>query len=362
MSNIVFEEANLNPTGEKISWTNHTAVNAVAIAAEISWQDAVRTLIEQVHIRSNMPDYHTCITDMIRASGFSKINEYLNIDELAEKAAAQGTGIRYIVKMAGAGYFALVPDESASYTLKGYSRFRSGHIPRTPDEIWEYHHGTDNRTGRSGETYKRTLPADNKKFHAENINPQDKFVGDCAVRALGAAYNGCTWDEAIDYLAQASDYTEPMINRTRNINLTLSTLGFVHHKKIYRNGKLLNGQEFCDLMSHTYFNGERIYAFVGSSHCAAILPIKQDDGTYVYKIQDTWDSTSRKITDYWTYKKEEVTPKPSVNVCSIALNEKIVHPRFGEGTIVGINGNILDVDFTKFGIKKISEEWINKNR
>ena len=169
----------------------------------------------------------------------------------------------------------------------------------------------------------------------------------------------------MDHLAEASNYCEPIINCTPNINLTLSKLGFEHHKKIYRNNKMLTGKEFCELMSHTYFKGEKIFAYVGSSHCAAILPIKQDDGTYIYKIQDTWDSTTRKIADYWVYKGEKKVHHPNLTFNNLKVNEKIVHPRFGEGTIVNTilsgNNKILEVDFNKYGIKKISEEWLQKN-
>ncbi len=126
----------------------------------------------------------------------------------------------------------------------------------------------------------------------------------------------------------------------------------------------------CELLSFelrviTYFKGEKIFAYVGKSHCAAILPFKQDDGTYTYKIQDTWDSTSKKIGDYWTYKKEQNIPPPTLTVNNLKLNEKIVHPKFGEGTILKMNlsekRNILEVNFNKYGIKKISEDWLQKN-
>lgn len=90
----------------------------------------------------------------------------------------------------------------------------------------------------------------------------------------------------------------------------------------------------------------------------------QDDGTYIYKIQDTWDSTSKKIGDYWTYKKEKQTLRKNLTFNELELNEKIVHPTFGEGTIIKINlsGNhkILDIDFMNYGIKKISEDWLLK--
>ncbi len=85
MNTIHFEETNLNPTGERRLTATHTAVNAVAIAINISWQEVVKSLIEQAHIRSNMPSYSICITDMIRACGFKKFDSYLYVKDLVEK-------------------------------------------------------------------------------------------------------------------------------------------------------------------------------------------------------------------------------------------------------------------------------------
>ena len=325
----------------------------------------MKKLIEQAHIRSNMPSYSTCITDMLRACGFKKIESYLYFKNLLEKLNNLNIKRKYILKLRYSGYFALVPDESGIYMVKGITTGNFNILNRYIEELWEFHPGTDNRTGLFRTTSKRSMPEDSKKFHAKNLNPQDKYVGDCVIRALSASYNDCTWDEAMDHLARASNYCEPIINSTPNINLTLSKLGFEHHKKIIRNNKMLTGKEFCELMSHTYFKGERIFAYVGTNHCAAILPIKQDDGRFIYKIQDTWDSTSRKIGDYWIYKKEKNIAYPSLKVNVLKLNEKIVHPRFGEGTIVKIcpsgNCKILEIDFYKYGIKKISEDWLQKN-
>ncbi len=365
MHTIHFEETNLNLTGERRLTATHSEVNAVAIATNTSWKDVVKSLIEQAHLRSNMPSYSTCITDTIRAFGFKKSDSHLCVKDLVEKINKQKETRKYIIKLRYSGYFAIVPNETDLYIVKGITNSNANISNRFIEEVWEFYPGTDNRTGLSRTTNKRSLPEDHKGFKAKNLNPQDKYIGDCVIRALSAAYNDCSWDDAMDYLAQASNYCEPIINSTTNINLTLSKLGFEHHKKICRNNKMLTGKEFCELMSHTYFKGEKIFAYVGSSHCAAILPIKQGNGTYIYKIQDTWDSTSKKIGDYWTYKEEKKVHHPNLTFGNLKLNEKISHPRFGEGTIVNItlsgNNKILEVDFNEYGIKKISEDWLQKN-
>lgn len=365
MNTLYFEETNLNPSGERKLTATHTAVNAVAIATNTSWQEVVKNLIEQAHIRSNMPSYSTCITDMIKAYGFKKTDSYLYVKDLVEKINGQKETSKYIIKLRYSGYFAMLPIDSNSYAVKGITNSSTNISNRFIEEVWAFYPGTDNRTGFYRTTNKRSMPEDHKGFKAKNLNPKNKYIGDCVIRALSAAYNDCSWDAAMDHLAEASNYCEPIINSTPNINLTLNKLGFEHYKKIYRNNKMLTGKEFCELMSHTYFKGEKIFAYVGSSHCAAILPVKQDNGTYIYKIQDTWDSTTRKIGDYWVYKGEKKVHHPNLTFNNLKLNEKISHPTFGEGKVINIilsgNSKILEVNFNSYGIKKISEEWLQRN-
>lgn len=366
MKNLVFAETNLNPTGERKTSAVYTAVNAVAIATGIAWQEAVKRLIEQAHIRSYMPHHPTCITDMMRSYGFKKITAAEFDRDFSEGVSDTGEIKKYIIKIRCEEYLAVVPNEDGSHTVKGIKGFNPLFLQGLIEEIWEFYPGTDNRTGIYREVSERSMPEDQKNLHSENINPKGRFIGDCSVRALGAAYPDCSWDEAMDHLAQASDYCTPFLNTFSNINLALIKLGFERHNPIKMNNKRLTGKEFCELMTHTCFKGERIFAYVGSGHCAAILPVKQEDGSCVYSIQDTWDCTSRKIGEYWTYIKEESVDRPTLTFNKLKIGEKIEHPQFGEGIIVKINSfgnsNILDVEFNGYGIKKISETWLQKNK
>lgn len=303
---------------------------------------------------------------VVRSYGFKKITAAEFDSDSGERAADTGEIKKYIIKIRHEEYLAIVPDEDGSYAAKGVKGFSPNVLSRLIEEIWMLYPGTDNRTGIYREVSERSMPKDQKSLHSKNINPKGRFIGDCSVRALGAVYPDCSWDEAMDYLAQASDYCTAFLNTFSNINLTLIKLGFERHNPIKMNNKRLTGKEFCELMAHTYFKGERIFAYVGSGHCAAILPVRQEDGTYTYSIQDTWDCTSRKIGEYWTYIKEESVDTPALTFDALKTGEKIEHPQFGEGTIVKINAfgnsNILEVEFSGYGIKKISEAWLKKNK
>ena len=85
-----------------------------------------------------------------------------------------------------------------------------------------------------------------------------------------------------------------------------------------------------------------------------------------YKIQDTWDSTTRYIGEWFVYKE----PTPVAVAVTQTLNldfecgKTVYHPQFGEGIIISVTGSgdarILEIEFEKVGIKKISEAWLRK--
>lgn len=155
---------------------------------------------------------------------------------------------------------------------------------------------------------------------------------------------------------------DPILNITPNINATLIKLGFERHKGVKRGNKYINGKELCALLDRTYYNGETVFAHVGRSHCAAILPIN-DNGEIKYKVQDTWDSTARGISEYWLYKKHTpIGTIPAQGEPEYEIGSLVNHPHFGEGKVVASTGDssnrILEIDFGNAGNKKISEAWL----
>lgn len=360
MINISFEKANLNPTGEINRDLSHTAVNAVAIATGKPWKQVVKSLIEQAHIRAYITTNVTVITDMIRALGFKKINSYTSLDDLLESNKSS----TFLIKMHYRGYYALIPNGNG-FAMKGFDNNHTAIPAYKIEEIWQYYPETDNRTGITRKKVCRKTHDDSAKFIGKNINPHNNSTGDCAIRALGGALD-CTWHEALDHLAQATDYSEPIVNHITNINLTLTKLGFRRQKAITSGGRFITGSELCSILSHTYFRGERIFVYVKPSHCAAILPEKQEDGSYVYKIQDSWNCTNKKMGEYWVLLPEKETKQNAPEVSILHVNEKVSHPKYGEGTIIRIcpcNGtNLIEIDFNSHGIKKIAESWFIKNK
>lgn len=282
------------------AYPDRTALNSVAIVTGMDWQSLVRLLVEQAHFRCNLPTYKTCITDMLRASGFKPISSYRSVLETVAKLNFRLFEEKsYIVHLRGGGYYALVPgDERISYVFKGCKLSTTERDRRAVDELWEYIPGSDNRTGIRRKPTRKASSKDSPSLDKQNENPEGRLIGDCAVRALATLLE-CSWHDAVDILAQTSDYTDPCINSRRNINNTLKRLGFKHFSGIKIGRRYANGTELCKLLGDRYHNGERIYAQVGKRHCAAIVPSEADG----YKIRDTWDSTEREIIEYWVLHK-----------------------------------------------------------
>ena len=186
----------------------------------------------------------------------------------------------------------------------------------------------------------------------------------------------------------------------------LEDKGYIRHKQMKRNGSVLTGKEFCELMNKTYHRGERIFAHVGRSHVAAILPITVD-GVTGYQVEDSWDSSGRTVGDYWVEALEKpVNPKTEHHISAGYLYEGlswevqrvkeqekkqelsdrkqsdrhpvtenvdklpgyapgqwILHPVFGEGCIFRVDDQQasvrLEVDFVHKGRKLLSAGWVS---
>lgn len=360
MSYVLFKRTDLRPEGvDRTRSSVCTSLNAVAIVTGRPWQELVKCLIDQAHIRAYMPDYSVCITDMLRAVGFQNLGMQVWTDNVYEKLGEYtAKGCRFIVRINGSGYFALVPESDGEYVIRGLSGENERVLQRLK-EVWLYVPGTDNRSGIRKPVSEKKLVDSSEKLNVINLNPEGRCIPDCVLRGLSAAY-GCSWHEAMDLLAKSVNYTNPQINSVPVINQTLTMLGFERHKRLYQGRKLLSGKEFCDFLSRKYKNGERIFLFVGNTHCAAALPFTDGEGKTVYKIQDTWDSTDRKIYDYWVYseKKKEEENEPEKPAVSVEEGYLIRHPYYGKGRIVSINGENLEVNFEKQGTKTFLKKWV----
>ena len=117
-------------------------------------------------------------------------------------------------------------------------------------------------------------------------------------------------------------------------------------------------------MSRVFHNGERIFAHVGRSHAAAIIPISEDNSRFNYKIVDSWDSSKRTIGDFWVRpanSKERESILDHHHDTVFHVGESLHHPSFGAGTIVAVTSGILKVEFTTSGVRRLGEAWVRDN-
>lgn len=123
---------------------------------------------------------------------------------------------------------------------------------------------------------------------------------------------------------------------------------------------MLTGKEFCQEVTARYHKGERIFAYVGNNHAAAVLPV--DDGkTIRYKIMDSWNSSDRKIGTYFVKEVSDHTAKTAL-ANELKRGTKIVHPVFGVGTIRGTSHDgWLVISFSSAGQRLIDTKWALHN-
>ena len=338
-----------------------SAVNAVAIVTGQSWEETVRCLMEQVHSRCDMPFSSECIADLLCASGFFSVGYTGKLSDFLSAVTCADDAKKYIVKVQGEFLAVVKDDNRGEYVFKGHSFIVRDSVI---DEVWLYIPGTDNRKKiRRTQTSRNTTNIHNR-FREKNMNPENKYVKDCTIRAFSAAY-GCSWHEAVDYIAQATGYSDPCLNVMENIKQALINLGFEEHKQMLSvKRKPMNGKEFCELMERLYFHDERIFAFSGNDHCVAILPERRADGRIQYFVQDTWDSTERALCGYFVYKpdKPKAQNHNEVMLSEIKAGKEMKHPQYGIGKIVDIKNNgtdrIVSVQFKGADIKSFSEKWL----
>lgn len=239
-----------------------------------------------------------------------------------------------------------------------YERYRVAHI-------WIHWKDEIDRSPFPRKTVKRskTSSSDRKKltetacYKPYQPNPCGNYIGDCVVRGTAGAMN-ISWDKAIDLLASRHETT---INAREVYPQVLVDNGFVHHSSPTRGGHRLDGRSFCDEMNKIYHNGERIFAHVGRTHVAAIIPVNDENGNRTYKIIDSWDSSKRLIGEYWVLKTtKKVNKQPSNKDAKkiVYVGNQLRHPTFGEGSIIAMTPDILTIDFGINGTRRLSSNWV----
>lgn len=372
-----FYTVNTGPTSVRYPGLSQFAVNAMVIANQSSWEEEFRRLLEQVHRIHLMPNEQRCAYALLEAGGFIRqpgIKEFVTVGDVVSRMNAQCTdGQIAIVRCNYPGVIiAIVPDSCDKYIpapadgqryhaygLKG----RCGYVV---SDVWvrwadgQDHSPVKRRKGH-GCARKKEHQAleDHEAFHYLQKNPTH-FTGDCVIRAMASACGDISWEEAMDRIAAASNYANTTVNQ-RDIYLQLlQQEGFVKRAPMKVGGRKLTGKAFCRELDRMMHRGERIFAEVGRSHVAAVLPFTED-GVTRYKIVDCWDSTDRLIDDYWVKEPVQQAP-PTPPAGSLAAGDSIVHPTYGSGRIENIHpAGWMTVRWADGSTRMLSSKWVVSN-
>lgn len=349
-----------------------SVLHSICAIKSCTWKDAYESLIEASSRLGLMPQDRKTIRNMLGEQGFFlQAGAYANrgiSGIIAECNELFHNGEAVILNTSSSvtygKYIPLVPvkqGECVRYVLRYPMDLR--HLSAT--EVWiawkdgQDHSMMPRRKNTRTASTRANRTEDNEALHVYNENPYDNLIGDCAVRAVAGVLD-IPWEEAVRRLAAAQNYSVTVINQVSNIEAFLRKEGFQEFDAIKRNGRILTGKEFCDIIHDMFQAGTRIFAYVGSSHVVAILVFDED-----YKIVDTWDSTNRKITKYWA-KYPERPPrrsKPMVNdkLTALSLGTKLQHKVYGTGEVTDLTDIIATIRFQDNVEKKLAIAWVLAN-
>lgn len=122
----------------------------------------------------------------------------------------------------------------------------------------------------------------------ENMNPKDRRIGDCVIRALARA-TGYTWDETLDKLIVICHKVKDMPNSKRVYEKFLAQEGWVKQKMPRRpDNTRYTVKEFLDEIA----GPNELYAVIS---VANHLTYAEND-----TLIDTWDCSRKSVGNFWT--------------------------------------------------------------
>ncbi len=352
-----------------------TAVNAAAVVTGKPWAEIFRSLIDQSHAQCRMPNDFLCVKEMLRSHHFILQPSHNSVSISAEDVRAYmdehcTSGVCAIVRTVRYGYgahlLAILPvtdENGTSYKIAGYedrSRYRAEEIWLRWPDLEDHSPVARRKSGAPVTKKERRIPESHARYCYHQENPENRRIGDCLVRGLSSAC-GISWHEAVDLLTVHNRTT---INTHVVFREVLKKQGFVHHD-LYRPGeKYPTVAEFCSEANRKFRRGEHLFVYVGTSHVAAVLPFPEEDGSFRYRVVDTWDSSSGRATEYWVRPVPE-EPAEETALPEFAVGDRIEHPVFGTGVVRTVSGDApqirLEIEFPEAGVKKFGAGWVAEN-
>ncbi len=354
-----------------------SAADCLSDSGTADWDRAFHALIDSAAALGLMPDDQKVIRETLAKFGFamqSAALENITVEEalgLLKKPPLPDTVfIQIAVPLHRGGYMLAFRADGADRMEPvseppepGMDILRAGSVHvwlRWDDGIDRSPYPRKTSASRREAAERREDQPETFWFKSFQPNPKLNNIGDCVIRGLAGALN-VSWEESLRLLAAENHTT---VNAREVYPVVLAKLGFVRHEPIIWQGRRMDGTVFCAEMNHRYQNGERIFAHAGQHHVCAVIPTKCADGATRYKLNDSWDSTSRPIGEYWVLPAEllpERKNRPAERPAELTVGSIIVHKMYGKGVITAENGSILSIDFGEKGIRRLEKTWVGQN-
>lgn len=146
------------------------------------------------------------------------------------------------------------------------------------------------------------IPKETTTFHFYNANPKGRRTTDCVTRAICTAMEQ-DYNTTIMELAELQCKTGFDDADKKLYDKYLQSKGWVKHKQPKKQDNTkFTGKEFCHKLNNDLKAlGVAVVANIGGHHIVCIKEHCEDGNQHgLYKIFDTWDSTSGCIGNYWT--------------------------------------------------------------
>lgn len=126
----------------------------------------------------------------------------------------------------------------------------------------------------------------NDYYHYINLNPKDKYVGDCVIRAVALMTNS-DWKDTVREMTEFGIDKGLVLNDNKLYPEYLKSKGFVEHGEPRDSfNRKITVREFVKLHPEI----KNFVAKVGSHHVTAVR-----DGM----VQDIWDCSRETLHRYW---------------------------------------------------------------
>ena len=131
---------------------------------------------------------------------------------------------------------------------------------------------------------------DTAYYHYKNVNPKDRYVEDCVIRAVANACNQ-SWEQTVKEMTELGLPKGLLCNDSKLIPLYLKKKGFSQMDEPRKpdNTKMTIKEWLCTRDAHLYHN-HCIVANAGSHHTTCIK-----NG----KVEDTWNCSNHKMHKWW---------------------------------------------------------------